>query len=264
MKLSLSCRQLYLVLCKSIDCFKYVLMSSLSLSLSLLPTPRTNAAQIAHLLTPLGARTFCCSCKEILRGIALEMPLQRDFCLGWLLIVLGIFPRFGQVITLSQCCALLLLFCRPARYHPSTTHHRHSQIGSLCLQPPNFWRETAIRQSQPAERLGTTFFFGEHKRQSRRPRPKARPTRNSQRSHPWAALPGAVVVAAAAIAVAASCCSFLLNYNDAHSFHCDASSLHPPARREGNGNCVALETRLLSSQFSTLDSQLKTPTLRQC
>lgn len=118
-------------------------------------------------LTPLGARTFCCSCKEILRGIALEKCLYKEIpaLAAWLLtcIVLGIFPRFGQVITLSRCCALLLLlFCRPARYHPSTTHHRHSQIGSLCLQPPNFWRETAILRSgnlsQPNV-LAQLFFF---------------------------------------------------------------------------------------------------------
>lgn len=112
------------------------------------------------------------------------MPLQRDSCPGcldWLLIVLGIFPRFGQVITLSRCCALLLLlFCRPARYHPSTTHHRHSQIGSLCLQPPNFWRETAILRSgnlsQPNV-LAQLFFFLFWTAQKAKPPPAARPTR---------------------------------------------------------------------------------------
>lgn len=113
------------------------------------------------------------------------MPLQREIpaLAGWLLIVLGIFPRFGQVITLSRCCALLLLlFCRPARYHPSTTHHRHSQIGSLCLQPPNFWRETAILQScdQAISASRTSwhnFFFLFWTAQKAKPPPAARPTR---------------------------------------------------------------------------------------
>lgn len=114
------------------------------------------------------------------------MPLQRDSCLGcldWLLIVLGIFPRFGQVITLSRCCALLLLlFCRPARYHPSTTHHRHSQIGSgrCACNPLTFGgKRQSCDQAISASRTSwhNFFFFLFWTAQKAKPPPAARPTR---------------------------------------------------------------------------------------
>lgn len=88
-----------------------------------------------------------------------------------LLIVLGIFPRFGQVITLSDLRLIIIVFSPgplPPELNPPPPRRLASRRVVLC-NPLTFGGKS--RGNLSRRRLGTTF--GQYKRQSR-PRP-ARP-----------------------------------------------------------------------------------------
>lgn len=145
-----------------------------------------------HLLTPLGAKTFCCSCKEILRGIALEKCLYKEIpalaALTGFLLCWESSHGSGKSSP-SPDAVHYYYYCFVAR--PATTRAQPTtataRSGRCACNPLTFGGkrqscDQAISASRTSWHNLFFFYFGQHKRQSRRPRPARQG--DSQRSHP--------------------------------------------------------------------------------